>query len=229
MKTYLAELIGTYVLIFLGTGAIIINDLTPISIGHLGISLSFGIAVTSMIYLFRSVSGAHINPAVSIAFVFAGGFKSSDLFGYILAQISGAILASLSLYVLFDGHKNLGATIPANSVLQSFILELILSFVLMLVILFISQSPTVERYTAIAVGATVAIEAFLGGPISGASMNPARSIGPALISGHFEHLWIYIVSPCFGMILASFTWRFYSKRPKTSDANKSHQSNLVNR
>lgn len=222
MKTYLAEMTGTYVLIFLGTGAIIINDLTPISIGHIGISLSFGIAVTSMIYLFRSVSGAHINPAVSIAFVFAGGLKSSDLFGYILAQISGAILASLSLYVLFDGHENLGVTLPANSILQSFILEIILSFVLMFVILFVSQSPSIEKYTAIAVGATVAIEAFLGGPISGASMNPARSIGPALISGQLEHLWIYIFSPCLGMILASFTWRFCSKRQKTSDAYAPH-------
>ena len=164
--------------------------------------------VTVMIYAFRSVSGTHINPAVSIAFVVAGCFKSNHLLGYIIAQVLGAIFASLSLLLLFDGHNTLGATLPANSIWQSFVLELILSFMLMLVILFVSQDPSVEKYTAIAVGAAVAFEALVGGPISGASMNPARSIGPAIVSGHLEHLWIYILSPCLGMILASFTWLF---------------------
>jgi len=207
MKRYFAEAIGTYALVFCGTGAIIINDLSNGSVSHLGIALTFGLIVTVMIYSFGSISGAHINPAVTIAFSFTEIFNRKDLIPYIIAQIIGAILASATLKFLFQTHQNLGATIPAGDWSQSFILEIILTYFLMLVIIFVSQNKSVTQFTGIAVGATVALEALFAGPICGASMNPARSIAPAIVSGNVAELWIYILAPILGAVLASFTWK----------------------
>jgi len=208
MKKYLAELIGTFALVFCGTGAIVINDVTNGAVSHVGIAMTFGLIVTVMIYAFGSISGAHINPAVSIAFAFTDRFDREKLLGYIIAQLIGAFLASGVLKVLFSAHPNLGATIPYGSWQQSFILETILTYFLMLVILFVSQNKETSQFTAIAVGATVMLEAMFAGPITGASMNPARSIAPAIVSGNIGDLWIYILSTLIGAILASFTWRF---------------------
>lgn len=208
MKKYLAEFIGTYALVFCGTGAIVINDISNGAIGHLGISLTFGLIVTVMIFCFGPLSGTHINPAVTIGFRCTDVFDKRDLLPYIVAQILGAILASGTLVLLFSEHANWGATLPSDTVLQSFVLEIILTYFLMLVILFTSQNSATSPFAAIAIGGTVALEALFAGPISGASMNPARSIAPALMSGNLTHLWIYIVAPIIGAIMAAYTWKF---------------------
>ena len=207
MKKYIAELIGTFALVFCGTGAIVINDVTNGTVSHVGIATTFGLIVTVMIYSFGSISGAHINPAVSVAFSFTDRFDKKMVLGYIVAQISGAFLASGTLRLLFAEHDNLGATIPLGSWQQSFVLEVILTYLLMIVILFVSQNRSLNQFTGIAVGGTVLLEALFAGPITGASMNPARSIAPAMVSGNISQLWLYIAAPILGAILASFTWR----------------------
>ena len=204
---YLAELIGTFALVFCGTGAIVINDVTNGIVSHVGIAMTFGLIVTVMIYTFGHISGAHINPAVSIAFATTGKFNPKDLMPYIIAQLIGAFLASGILTYLFQVHENLGATFPIGEWQQTFILEIILTYFLMLVILFVGQNKKVNQFTGIAVGATVLLEALFAGPISGASMNPARSIAPAIISGNIGQLWIYIFAPIIGALMASLTWK----------------------
>lgn len=208
MKKYLAELIGTFGLVFCGTGAEVINDVTGGAVSHVGVAMTFGLIVTVMIYAFGSISGAHINPAVTIAFCLTDRFDKKKLWGYLIAQLSGAFLASGVLRILFLEHDHLGSTIPFGTWYQSFILEIILTYFLMLVILFVSQNKATSQFTALAVGATVMLEAMFAGPITGASMNPARSISPAIVSGHTSDLWIYIAAPIIGAILASFTWRY---------------------
>ncbi len=207
MKKYFAELIGTFALVFCGTGAIVINDVTNGSVSHVGIAITFGLIVTVMIFAFGSISGAHINPAVSIAFSFTDRFDRRDLFPGIISQIMGAFLGSGVLRYLFQEHENLGSTRPISNWEQSFILEAILTYFLMLVILFVSQNKEVSQFTGFAVGATVLLEAMFAGAITGASMNPARSIAPAVVSGNISELWIYIVAPIIGAILASVAWR----------------------
>lgn len=206
MKKYVAEMIGTFALVFCGTGAIVINNVTDGGVSHVGVAITFGLIVTVMIYAFGSISGAHINPAVSIAFSLTDRFDKSKLVAYIVAQLIGAFLASGILKFLFPAHENLGATFPHGAWHQTFVLEIILTYFLMIVILFVSQNKSTSQFTAIAVGATVMLEAMFAGPITGASMNPARSISPALISGNISELWIYIFAPIIGAALASFTW-----------------------
>lgn len=198
-----AELIGTYCLVFAGTGAIVINDLSGGTVTHVGIALTFGLIVTAMIYALGEVSGAHINPAVTVAFWLAGRFEAALVLPYVVAQCVGAILASLTLLALFPTHENLGATVPAGVWYQTFILEFILTAILMFVILRASGSKALGlSAVAIAVGATVGLEAMFAGPITGASMNPARSLGPALVSLNLEHLWIYLVATIAGACFA---------------------------
>lgn len=206
MKKYIAELIGTFALVFCGTGAIVINDVTNGAVSHVGIAMTFGLIVTAMIYTFGHISGAHINPAVTIGFALTDRFDKKDVLPYILAQLAGAFLASLTLAFLFENHRNLGATIPAGSWQQSFILELILTYFLMLVILSVSQNKSVSNFTGIVVGMTVMLEAMFAGPICGASMNPARSIAPAVVSGELEYLWVYVVATVIGAGLGSCSW-----------------------
>ena len=206
MRKYLAEGIGTFALVFCGTGAIVINDVTGGTVTHVGVAITFGLIVTAMIYAFGHISGAHINPAVSIAFAVTDRFDEKKIFPYIVAQLVGAIIASAILAYLFKDHEGLGATLPAGEWQQTFILEIILTYILMFVILFVSQNKAVKEFTGLAVGFVVLLEAMFAGPITGASMNPARSIGPALISENLTHLWIYIVAPIIGALLASGTW-----------------------
>jgi len=203
LRRILAEFLGTFALIFAGTGAIVINAESGGAITHLGVALTFGLIVLVMIYSLGDVSGAHMNPAVTLAFAAAGLFPFACILLYIAAQISGALLASLSLHFLFPQNATLGATLPVGSLMQSFILELILSGILMFVILNVSHGAKEKGITAgIVVGAVIALEALFAGPICGASMNPARSLAPAIVSGHLEHLWIYLVAPVVGMLIA---------------------------
>jgi aquaporin Z len=203
MNKLLSELLGTFTLVFAGTGAIVINDVSGGVIGHAGIALTFGLVVMAMIYTFGEVSGAHLNPAVTLGFAVAGRFEWKNVPGYVLAQIIGAVAASGVLHWLFPAHEKLGATLPAGSAMQSFVLELILTAILMLAILRISTGAKDKGITAgIAIGGIIALEAMFAGPICGASMNPARSLAPAIISGHLGHLWIYLTATVLGAFLA---------------------------
>jgi aquaporin NIP len=207
MKKYYAEIIGTFALVFCGTGAIIIDQETAGTITHSGIAFTFGLIVMVMIYALGPVSGAHLNPAVTIAFTVAGRFPVKQILPYILSQAIGAILASTVLRFLFANNELLGATLPRGTDLQSFILETILTFFLMLVIIHVATGSKEQgMFAGLAIGSTVLLEAMFAGPICGASMNPVRSFAPALVSGHLEHLWIYMVAPLLGALLAVFTW-----------------------
>jgi aquaporin Z len=203
MNKLLSELLGTFILVFAGTGAIVINDVSGGVIGHAGIALTFGLVVMAMIYTFGDVSGAHLNPAVTLGFAVAGRFEWKSVPGYVLAQIAGALAASGVLHLLFPAHDKLGATLPSGSAMQSFVLELILTAILMLAILRISTGAKEKGITAgIAIGGIIALEAMFAGPICGASMNPARSLAPAIVSGQFEHLWIYLTATVLGAFVA---------------------------
>ena len=203
MKRYASEFLGTLGLVFAGTGAIVINEVSGGVITHVGIALTFGLIVLAMIYTFGDVSGAHLNPAVTIAFAGAQRLPWREVPGYVIAQVLGALTASGLLHGLFPTNAKLGATLPAGSAWQSLTLEVVLTFFLMLVILNVSTGAKEKGITAgIAVGAVIALEAMFAGPICGASMNPARSLAPALISGHLQYLWVYLLAPTVGAFLA---------------------------
>jgi aquaporin Z len=203
MKKYGAEFIGTFALVFAGTGAIIINDVSGGAVTHVGVALTFGLVVLAMIYAVGDVSGAHLNPAVTLGFFAARRLHRKMVLPYIISQLIGALVASALLRGLFPRHPTLGVTTPAGAASQSLILEIILTTLLMFVILNVSTGPKERGTTAgIAVGAVIALEALFAGPICGASMNPARSFAPALVSQHFADLWIYLVAPTTGALLA---------------------------
>jgi len=208
MQRYISELIGTFALVFCGPGAVIMNDVSGGTVTHVGIAITFGLIVMAMIYSIGEISGAHINPAVTIAFWVSGRFEKKEVLPYITAQMTGALLASAVLYLLFPLHETQGATLPSGSALQSFILEVILTFILMFVIIKVSTgSKETGTMAGIAIGGVVGLEAMFAGPITGASMNPARSIAPAIFSGNFEHLWLYIAAPIIGALLAILACR----------------------
>jgi aquaporin Z len=198
-----AEVLGTFTLVFAGTGAIVINDLRGGTITHVGIALTFGLVVLAMIYALGDVSGCHLNPAVSLGFYLARRFDGRLVLPYLLSQCVGAVLASILLRLLFPDHLTLGVTLPAGLALQSFFLELILTFILMFVILSVSTGAKEKGVMAgVAIGSVIALEAMFAGPISGASMNPARSLAPALIAFHLDHLWLYLTAPVLGAAAA---------------------------
>jgi aquaporin Z len=208
MKRAAAEFIGTFALVFAGTGAIVVNEVSGGAITHVGVALTFGLVVLVMIYTFGDISGAHLNPAVTVGFWAARRMSVGQVPVYVSSQILGAVAASGALRVLFPQSKLLGATLPAGSDTQSLVLEAILTFLLMLTILNVSTGAKEKGITAgIAVGALIGLEAIFAGPISGASMNPARSFGPALVAGHFEHLWLYLFAPVLGAIAAMVACR----------------------
>ncbi len=202
-KRFISEIIGTFALVFCGTGAMVINDFTGGTVTHVGVAITFGLIVMGMIYAFGDISGAHMNPAVTIGFAYAKKFPWKEVPAYVLAQLIGAFLASGILLYLFPESQTLGATLPGLSALKVFILEIILSFFLMVVIINVSTgSKEIGVVAGIAIGSVVLLEAMFAGPITGASMNPARSIAPAIVSGNIADLWIYIFAPIIGCVLA---------------------------
>lgn len=190
-------------MVFCGTGAIVINSVSNGAVSHVGVAITFGLVVLAVIYALGKVSGAHINPAVTLSFWLAKSFETKLVLPYLLSQLSGAICASLVLRLLFPEAINLGETLPSGSELQSFVLELILSFILMLVIFQVTTGSKEEGILAgMVIGFVVLFEAMFAGPICGASMNPARSFGPAIVSGNLQSLWVYLTATTLGMLLA---------------------------
>ena len=204
-NTLAAEALGTFFLVLTACGAIIVNDHTGGGlIGHRGISVVFGLIVMIMIYSIGNISGAHMNPAVTIGFLFAKRIGFRQTLFYIVFQIIGALAASLLLRLLFPDSTGLGETSTALPVFQAFLIEVVLTFLLMFVILNVSTGHMEKGIMAgVAIGATVCIAAMVGGPLTGASMNPARSLGPGIVSGNLEHIWLYIIAPVVGAVLAS--------------------------
>jgi aquaporin NIP len=208
-RIFVAEVFGTYCLVFAGTGAIVVDRQTGGIIGHAGIAMTFGLIICAMIYALGQVSGCHLNPAVSLGFCLAGRMNFARLPMYMVAQLFGAVLASGTLYALFPSADSLGNTHPAGDVGQAFLLELILTLILMVVVLAVSDESNESRALAgVAVGALIALEALFAGPITGASMNPARSIAPALMTGEHMHLWLYVTAPTIGAAAGVLIHRF---------------------
>jgi MIP family channel proteins len=202
-RRFAAELFGTFALVFAGTGAIVVNAASGGQVTHVGVSLTFGLIVLAMVYAVGDVSGAHLNPAVTLGFFAAGRFPARSVLPYVLSQCGGAFLASGMLRFLFQDHPTLGATLPAGPVMQSFVFEVILTLLLMFVALSVATGSKERGLMAgVAVGAVVGLEALFAGPICGASMNPARSLAPAVVSGTLDHLWIYLLAPPAGAVLA---------------------------
>jgi aquaporin NIP len=209
-QALVAEFIGTFFLVFAGTGAIIVDAFTH-SVTHVGVSLTFGLVIVALVYALAHVSGAHFNPAVTIGFWTAGEFPGARVPSYITAQVFGAIAASSVLRMLFGSVASLGATVPNGSVSTSFWLELFMTFLLVFVILGCAvHGRAVKNFAGIAIGSTIALDALFGGPISGASMNPARSLGPALIAGIWQSQWVYVAAPISGAILAVLCYKLVS-------------------
>jgi MIP family channel proteins len=208
MRRLAAEFVGTFALVFAGCGAVMVDAKTQ-ALGHVGVAISFGLVIMVMIYAVGHISGAHFNPAVSFAFALTRHFPWPRVFGYWTAQVVGALAAAAILRGSLGDIAHVGATLPSGTQGQSFLWELVLSFFLMFVIMAVAtDTRAVGEAAAIAIGGTVGLDAMFGGPISGASMNPARSIGPALVGGDLHALWIYILAPITGAALGALVYHY---------------------
>lgn len=213
-KKYLSEFIGTFFLVFIGTGSIMIDSLSNNSIGHLGISFTFGFTIFILIYMFGPISGAHFNPAVTIALAIKGDVAHSEVLPYIVSQILGSIVGSSILRVMFGNLKVMGSTLPAkfignSSLLIAFVFEFLFTLLLMYVIMCVISSTVKDNFKgSLVIGLTIFIGALIAGPISGGSFNPARSIGPAILSGNYDNLWIYIIAPILGSISGKIIFEY---------------------
>jgi aquaporin NIP len=208
LRALVAEAIGTFALVFAGCGAIMVDAKTH-ELGHVGVAITFGLVIMFGIYAVGHISGAHFNPSVTFAFALSRHFPWTRAFGYWGAQLVGAIAAAAVLRGSLGNIADVGATLPSGSQGQSFLWELVLTFFLMFVIMAVAtDTRAVGEAAAIAVGGTVLFDAMFGGPISGASMNPARSTGPALVSGNLHALWLYLVAPICGASLAALAYQF---------------------
>ncbi|MEZ6045934.1 MAG: MIP family channel protein [Planctomycetaceae bacterium] len=222
MNRYISEFLGTFFLVFAGTGAVITNTVNPNTVTPLGIGIVFGLIVMVIIYTIGEYSGAHINPAVTIAFWSCGRFPAKDVLPYIIAQCLGALVASGVLRFLFGLVGSLGGTAPyeGGTEMQSFIMEVILTSLLMYTVMCVSTgSKEVGTLAGIAIGGLIALEAIFAGPICGASMNPARSLGPAVVSGQMHVLWIYLIAPVLGALLGVFFWKISRNNPEPIKEN----------
>ena len=218
-----AEFVGTFALVFAGCGAVMVDAKTQ-ALGHVGVAISFGLVIMVMIYAVGHISGAHFNPAVSFAFALSRHFPWPRLLGYSVAQVLGAICAAAILRGSLGDVAHVGATLPSGSQGQSFLWELVLSFFLMFVIMAVAtDTRAVGEAAAIAIGGTVALDAMFGGPISGASMNPARSLGPALVSGELHALWLYLLAPLLGASLGALTYQFVRGEPTVAISEPSRE------
>jgi MIP family channel proteins len=215
-----AELIGTFALVFAGAGAIMVDAKTGV-LGHVGVAITFGLVIMAMIYAVGHVSGAHFNPAVSFAFALSRHFPWPRAAAYWAAQIAGALIAAILLRSSLGNIAHVGATLPSGSERQSFLWEIVLTFFLMFVIMAVAtDTRAVGEAAALAVGGTVALDAMFGGPISGASMNPARSLGPAVVSGDLHALWLYLLAPLLGAALGALAYQFVrSEQTSPSEAS----------
>jgi aquaporin NIP len=215
MKKYLAEFIGTFMLVLCGTGVVVVNQQYGGVVSHVGVCLVWGAIVSSIIFAFGDVSGAHVNPAVTVAFWLARRFELKEVPPYLLSQAAGGIAASATLHFLFPENKLLGGTYPAGSEMQSFVMEFLVTFFLMLLIMQVSTgSKEKGMFAAVAIGSMVMLTALFAGPVSGDSMNPIRSLAPAIVSGHFEHQWIYLTSTFAGAAFAILIWHVLKEAPQ---------------
>jgi aquaporin NIP len=207
-RAAVAEAIGTFALVFAGAGAVMVDAKTH-ALGHVGVAITFGLVIMAMIYAVGHISGAHFNGAVTFAFALTRHFPWSRATVYWLAQLVGAITAALLLRASLGNVAHVGATLPSGSQAQSFFFELVMTAFLMFVILAVAtDTRAVGEAAAIAIGATIGLDAMFGGPISGASMNPMRSIGPAVVSGDLHALWLYIVAPALGATIGGLAYQF---------------------
>ncbi len=208
LRVLVAEAIGTFALVFAGCGAIMVDAKTG-ALGHVGVAFTFGLVIMAMIYAVGHVSGAHFNAAVTFAFALTRHFPWPRAVGYWGAQLTGAFAAALLLRASLGDVAHVGATLPSGSQGQSFLWELVLSGFLMFVILAVAtDTRAVGEAAAIAIGGTIGLDAMFGGPISGASMNPARSIAPAVVSGDLHALWLYIAAPLLGASIGGLAYQF---------------------
>jgi aquaporin Z len=211
--TLIAEFVGTFFLVFAGCGAIAVDAETH-AITHVGVSLVFGLVIAALIYAVGHVSGAHFNPAVTLGFWALGEFQGNRVVRYVIAQLAGATAGSAALFALFGKTANLGVTQPQGSPSVSLTLEIVMTFLLVFVIFGSAvHGKAVKSFAGIAIGSAIALDALLGGPISGASMNPARSLGPALVSGIWSDQWIYVVGPLVGSLLGVAVYKMMTAEP----------------
>lgn len=207
-RALVAELIGTFALAFAGAGAIMVDAKTH-ALGHIGVAIAFGLVIMVMIYAVGHISGAHFNPAVSFAFALTRHFPWPRAAAYWLAQAAGALIAAAILRASLGNLEHVGATLPAGSQAQALLWETVLTFFLMFVIMSVAtDTRAVGEAAAIAIGGTVGLDAMFGGPISGASMNAARSLGPALVGGDLHALWLYVAAPLAGAALGALAYQF---------------------
>lgn len=212
-RSYIAEILGTFILIFCGTGVIVVSQEFNGIISHPAISITVGIVVATMIYGFGDISGAHMNPAVTFGFYLAKEFPLKEILPYFISQAIGAIGASALLRYTFPTNEGLGMTLPGIGINQALVFEIILAFILMIVILNVAKgSKEKGLFAGIAIGGVIAMEIMFAGPVSGASMNPIRSLAPALISGNFHALWIYFVGPFVGVSIAVLFWKLLKEK-----------------
>jgi MIP family channel proteins len=213
LRALVAEAIGTFALVFAGAGAIMVDTKTH-ALGHVGIAITFGLVIMVMIYAVGHISGAHFNPAITFAFALTRQFPRTRTVAYWGAQAFGAITAALLLRASLGKIADVGATLPSGSQGQSFVWEIVLTGFLMFVVMAVAtDTRAVGEAAAIAVGGTIGLDAMFGGPISGASMNPARSLGPALVSGNLHALWIYIAAPLIGASIGALLYQFIRAKP----------------
>ena len=225
-RRFVAECFGTFVLVFAGTASIVVDHQTSGALGQVGIAMAWGLTVLALVYAIGDASGCHLNPAVTLGFCADGRFPPAEVAPYALAQCSGAILASAGIGLVFPGAVASTLTLPSDGAWQAFAMETFLGLYLMFTILRVS-SGSKERgaMAGVAVGGVIAAEALFGGPVSGASMNPARSLGPAIVSGRFDDLWIYLVAPLLGATLAVVVHRcIQPPRPHSSSGHSAEPS-----
>ncbi|MHA1600739.1 MAG: MIP/aquaporin family protein [Alphaproteobacteria bacterium] len=221
LSKYACEFIGTFMLVFFAAGAVMVGTVTG-GLGAIGPGLISGLVITVVIYCFGHVSGAHVNPALSLAAAYLGKLEKRLVPGYVAAQLAGSIAAAFVLLWIVGRHGDMGANLP-NTALGvtpwgAFVIELILSFVLMWVICgtaYHDDNPNLPL-AGVAIGATVGFEVMLMGPYAGAAMNPARAFGPYLALGDFTHFWIYVAGPVAGMLAGAAIFRFTHRSPGDS-------------
>ena len=215
-RALVGEAIGTFALVFAGCGAIMVDAKTH-ALGHVGVAISFGLVIMVMVYALGHISGAHFNPAVTLAFAVSRHFPAARVPLYWTAQLAGALAAALVLRGSLGQVAQVGATMPSGSDGQAFLWEAVLTFFLMFVIMAVAtDSRAVGEAAAIAIGATVGLDAMFGGPITGASMNPARSLGPAIAGGDFTAIWVYLSAPFLGAAVAAAVYQFLRAEPRPS-------------